>query len=106
MKKKRSSKRARKAPKTILRLPDLHHAKAAVLSSLACPDAQRGFRHAIDEFLDWYCSEQVARSVRFSHSAALNLMNIPLRVGTHTSTPALRIHFSKGASAVVGGHVR
>jgi hypothetical protein len=57
MKKNRSSKRARKAPKTILRLPDLDHAKAAVLNSLTCPDAQRGYRHAIDEFVDWYCSE-------------------------------------------------
>ena len=32
MKKNRSSKRARKAPKTILRMPDLDHAKAAVLN--------------------------------------------------------------------------
>jgi len=56
-KKKLSSKRARRAPKTILRLPDLDHAKAAVLNSLTCPDAQRGYRHAIDEFVDWYCSE-------------------------------------------------
>ena len=29
----------------------------AVLNSLSCPDAQRGYRHAIDEFVDWYCSE-------------------------------------------------
>jgi hypothetical protein len=38
-------------------LPDLDHAKAAVLNSLTCPEAQRGYRHAIDEFVDWYCSE-------------------------------------------------
>jgi len=25
--------------------------------SLTSPDAQRGYRHAIDEFVDWYCSE-------------------------------------------------
>src|SRR6202140_5222879 len=43
--------------KTILRLPDLDIAKAAVINSLSCPDAQRGYRHAIDEFVDWYCSE-------------------------------------------------
>jgi hypothetical protein len=53
MKKNSSSKSARRAPKTILRLPDLDHAKAAVLNSLTCPDAQRGYRHAIDEFVDW-----------------------------------------------------
>ena len=43
--------------KSILRLPDLEVAKSAVLNSLSCPDAQRGYRHAIDEFVDWYCSE-------------------------------------------------
>jgi hypothetical protein len=34
--------------KTILRLPDLDIAKAAVINSLSCPNAQRGYRHAID----------------------------------------------------------
>ena len=43
--------------KSVLRLPDLEHAKAAVLNSLTSQDAQRGYRHAIDEFVDWYCSE-------------------------------------------------
>src|SRR3979411_965041 len=43
--------------KSVLRLPDLEHAKAAVLNSLTSLDAQRGYRHAIDEFVDWYCSE-------------------------------------------------
>jgi site-specific recombinase XerD len=46
-----------RAAKTVLRLPDLEFAKSAVLNSLSCPDAQRGYRHAIDEFVDWYCSE-------------------------------------------------
>jgi hypothetical protein len=41
----------------MLRLPDLEHAKAAVLNSLNSTDAKRGYRHAIDEFVDWYCSE-------------------------------------------------
>ena len=51
------SKRKLRSPKTILRLPDLEVAKSAVLSSLSCPDAQRGYQHAIEEFVDWYCSE-------------------------------------------------
>jgi site-specific recombinase XerD len=38
-------------------LPDLEHAKAAVLNSLNSADTKRGYRHAIDEFVDWYCSE-------------------------------------------------
>src|ERR1022692_3549956 len=57
MAKKRSLKRGRQTPKTVLRLPDLDQAKSAVLNSLSSRDAQRGYRHAIDEFVDWYCSE-------------------------------------------------
>src|SRR3984893_7284668 len=51
------SRRKRTTAKSVLRLLDLEHDKAAVLNSLTSPDAQRGYRHAIDEFVDWYCSE-------------------------------------------------
>jgi hypothetical protein len=52
----------RTAPKAVwtkirLRLPDLDHAKAAVLNSLRSPESQRSYQHAIDEFITWYCSE-------------------------------------------------
>src|SRR5260370_38630948 len=57
MKQKPRSRVNRKKAKIVLRLPDLEHAKAAVLNSLTSADAQRGYRHAIDEFVDWYCSE-------------------------------------------------
>src|SRR6266852_503348 len=57
MKQKPSSRRRRSSTKSVLRLPDLEHAKAAVLNSLNSADAKRGYRHAIDEFVDWYCSE-------------------------------------------------
>jgi site-specific recombinase XerD len=57
MKQKIRNKRKLLTPKTILRLPDLEVAKSAVFNSLSCPDAQRGYRHAIDEFVDRYCSE-------------------------------------------------
>src|SRR5712692_7475700 len=57
MKQKQSSRRRRSSTKSVLRLPDLEHAKAAVLNSLNSADAKRGYRHAIDEFVDWYCSE-------------------------------------------------
>src|SRR5437870_10708001 len=57
MKQKSSSRRRRNNTKSILRLPDLEHAKAAVLNSLNSTDAKRGYRHAIDEFVDWYCSK-------------------------------------------------
>ena len=55
MKQKPSSRRRRSSTKSVLRLPDLEHAKAAVLNSLNPVDAKRGYGYAIDEFVDWYC---------------------------------------------------
>ena len=57
MKQKPCSPHKRKHPKTHLRLPDLEYSKTAVLNSLTSTDGQRGYGHAIDEFVDWYCSE-------------------------------------------------
>jgi hypothetical protein len=57
MKQKPRFPHKRKTPKTHLRLPDLEFSKTAVLNSLARHDGQRGYGHAIDEFVDWYCSE-------------------------------------------------
>jgi hypothetical protein len=55
--KENPSQRKEQPTKSILRLPDLEVAKTAVINSLSCPDAQRGYRHAIDEFVEWHCSE-------------------------------------------------
>src|SRR4030095_1766668 len=55
--KRRPNKRKFSKPKTKLGLPDLDQSKAAVLGSLRSPESQRGYRHAIDEFVEWYCSE-------------------------------------------------
>jgi hypothetical protein len=44
-------------PKRILRLPDLDHAKTAVLNTLGSPESQRSYRFAIEDFIAWYCSE-------------------------------------------------
>jgi site-specific recombinase XerD len=57
MKRTPHTRHERTTTKSVLRLLDLEHAKTAVLNSLTSPDAQRGYRHAIDEFVDWYCSE-------------------------------------------------
>ncbi len=43
--------------KTKLGLPDLEHAKSAVLVSLRSPESQRSYRRSIDNFVSWYCSE-------------------------------------------------
>src|SRR5450631_817542 len=57
MKQKQRQNGKGRPAKSVLRLPDLGGGKSAVIDSLSCPDAQRGYRHAIDEFVDWYCSE-------------------------------------------------
>jgi integrase len=49
--------RKKKAPKRTLALPDLEHAKSAVVNSLSSASGQRTYTHAIDEFVGWYCSE-------------------------------------------------
>jgi integrase len=49
--------RKKRPPKRVLALPDLEHAKTAVLNSLTSVSGQRTYDHAIREFVAWYCSE-------------------------------------------------
>jgi len=49
--------RKKKAPKRTLALPDLEHAKSAVLNSLSSTSGQRTHSYAVDEFVGGYCSE-------------------------------------------------
>src|SRR5580700_4637900 len=83
MKTKSNRQAKRSHAKTILRLPDLEIAKTAVINSLSCPDAQRGYRHAIDEFVDWYRSEP---RLSFSKTVVvryrMHLESRPLAPGT------------------------
>ena len=53
----KSKSRTKKRPKRVLALPDLEHAKTAVLNSLTSASGQRTYDHAIREFVGWYCSE-------------------------------------------------
>ena len=41
----------KRAPKTVLKLPDLEQSKSAVLNSLTSPSSQRSYDHAIRELL-------------------------------------------------------
>ena len=52
-------KRSRKhvVRKAVLRLPDLDHAKTSVLNSLSSPRSRHNYKFAVDQFIDWYCSE-------------------------------------------------
>ena len=54
---KPKNKRKLVRPKTKLGLPDLEHAKAAVVGSLASPGSKREYCRSIDDFVAWYCSE-------------------------------------------------
>jgi site-specific recombinase XerD len=54
---KKPNAKRKSAPKRVLRLPDLDHAKRTVLNSLGSPDSTRAYAFAIDDFIAWYCSE-------------------------------------------------
>ena len=54
---KSSNPKRKKAPKTVLKLPDLEQSKSAVLNSLVSSSSQRSYYHAIREFIEWCCSE-------------------------------------------------
>ena len=47
----KSKSRKKKPPKRVLALPDLEHAKTAVLNSLTSASGQRTYEHAIREFV-------------------------------------------------------
>ena len=51
------SRKKKKPPKRVLALPDLEQAKSAVLNTLTSRSGQRTDNHAINEFVEWYCSE-------------------------------------------------
>ena len=50
-------RKKKKSPKRVLALPDLEQAKSAVLNTLTSVSGQRTYDHAINEFVEWYCSE-------------------------------------------------
>ncbi len=57
MKRRKHSPAKKSSAKHSLSLPDLDQARSAVLNSLPSRESQRGYRHAIGEFITWYCSE-------------------------------------------------
>src|SRR5947199_10076706 len=38
-------------------LPELDQTKKSVLNSLTSLQSRRSYQHAMDEFIEWYCSE-------------------------------------------------
>ena len=98
----KSKSRKKKTPKRVLALPDLEHAKTAVLNSLTSVSGQRTYDHAIREFVAWYCSEPrlafnrtvvLRYRIRLEHQAsALATINLRLAASgasrTRPPTPA------------------
>jgi len=54
---KTSGRSRHPAAKTILRLPDLEHARSAVLNSLASAESRCSYEYAIRNSVQSYCSE-------------------------------------------------
>jgi hypothetical protein len=44
-------------PPAILIIPELEHTETAVLNTLVSVHSRRAYKHAIDKFIAWYCSE-------------------------------------------------
>jgi site-specific recombinase XerD len=49
--------RARASRCASFTVPELEQSKTAVLSTLASPHSRRSYSHAIEKFINWYCSE-------------------------------------------------
>ena len=77
----------KKSPKHILALPDLEHAKTAVLNSLSSASGQRTYEHAIREFVGWYCSEPGASDRQVERRAG----GAPLRERENRGTGEINV---------------
>src|SRR5215472_10902745 len=53
---KQSRRRSAHRPRH-LTLPELEQSKTSVLNTLGSLQSRRSYQHAMDEFIDWYCSE-------------------------------------------------
>jgi hypothetical protein len=71
----KSKMKRKRAPKSVLKLPDLEQSKSAVLNSLTSPSSQRTYDHAIREFIEWYCSEDKGTEVPPTKSAVGEILS-------------------------------
>ena len=88
-----SKSRKKRAPKRTLALPDLEQAKSAVLNTLTSVSGQRTYDHAINDFVEWYCSEPRivngnCSSTGISHASLMNAV-APMICHCVTSSTAL-----------------
>src|SRR4030081_3518898 len=81
----RMPKRTRKhvVRKIVPRLPDLDHAKTSVLNSLSSPRSRRNYKFAMEQFIEWYCSEpRLALNRTVVLRFRLHLESLGLAAGT------------------------
>ena len=89
---KRQKRRHR--PKKVLKIPDLEHSKHAVVNSLPERASQESYAHAIDEFINWYCSEPrlaFNRTVVLRYRFFLEQKNMGVQVRSNIITGAASI---------------
>ena len=87
-------RRKRKPQKRSLALPDLEQTKSAVLNSLTSKSGQRTYDHAINEFVDWYCSEPrlaFNRTVVLRYRIHLEQRRPPVNVDTERQRNAASV---------------
>ena len=85
------SRKKRRSPKRVLALPDLEQAKSAVLNSLTSRSGQQTYDLAIDDFVDWYCSEPrlaLNRTVVLRYRTGPAAVSSPHDVKLSTPSPA------------------
>src|SRR5271163_653264 len=70
-------------------VPELEQSKAAVLSTLASAHSRRSYKHAIEKFIDWYCSEP---RLGFNRSAVLRYR--AFLEGLSLSAATINLHLS------------
>ncbi len=70
-------------------VPELEQSKATVLSTLASAHSRRSYKHAIEKFIDWYCSEP---RLGFNRSVVLRYRAFP--EGLTLSAATVNLHLS------------
>jgi hypothetical protein len=66
--------------------PDLEQAKSAVLNTLTSVSGQRTYEHAINDFVEWYCSEP---RLAFSRTVVLRYRIHLEQKGYASNTPSI-----------------
>lgn len=83
------TQRKKQAAKRVLRLPDLDHAKRAVLDTLGSPESTRAYEFAINDLIAWYCSEP---RLAFSRTVVLRY-RIELE-NRHLAASTINVHLA------------